>query len=56
MTKTHEKLLVATLAGLIIAGAGLLVVQPAFATGSRPGLELNGPSYEILTLRLAPAA
>ena len=33
MTKTHEKLLVATLAGLIIVGAGLLAVQPAFAVG-----------------------
>jgi hypothetical protein len=33
MSKTHEKLLVATLAGLIIAGAGLLAIQPAFAFG-----------------------
>ena len=31
MTKTHEKLLVATLAGIIIAGAGAFAVQPVLA-------------------------
>ena len=31
MTKTHEKLLVAALAGISIAGAGAFAVQPVLA-------------------------
>ena len=31
MTKTHEKLLVAPLAGIIIASAGAFAVQPVLA-------------------------
>lgn len=52
MTKTHEKLLLATLAGLIIAGAGLFALQPAFAFGAKPARALQGPSYDVLTLQL----
>jgi hypothetical protein len=55
MTKTHEKLLVATLAGLIIAGAGLLAIQPALAIGLKPVPERNSASYAVLTLKLTPA-
>lgn len=54
MTKTHERLLIATLAGLIIAGAGLLAIQPAMAFGSKPVAGINGISYDVLTLKLAP--
>jgi hypothetical protein len=54
MTKTHEKLLVAILAGLIIAGAGVLAIQPALATGLKPAPDLYGASLEVLTLKLAP--
>jgi hypothetical protein len=31
MTKNHEKLLVAALAGMIIAGAAVFAIQPAIA-------------------------
>ena len=54
MTKTHEKLLVAALAGLIIAGAALFAVQPAMAQpfGPMSASQLAAPSIEVLTLRL----
>jgi hypothetical protein len=54
MTKTHEKLLIAVLAGIIIAGAGAFAIQPALAgkAGVRAGAEYIGPSYDVLTLRL----
>ena len=53
MTKTHEKLLVAALAGIIIAGAALFAIQPAMAQsfGKSPS-QLVLPTYEVLTLRL----
>jgi len=56
MTKNHEKLLIAVLAGIIIAGAGAFAIQPAFAgkAGIKAGAELIGPSYDVLTLRLTP--
>lgn len=34
MTKTHEKLLIAALAGLIIAATAALVVAPVLADGA----------------------
>jgi hypothetical protein len=56
MTRTHEKLLIGILAGIIIVGAGAFAVQPALAgkAGVRAGSDLTGPSYDILTLRLLP--
>ena len=54
MTRNHEKLLVAALAGLIIAGAALFAVQPAMAQMSMKGASQPVmPSDMVLTLRLA---
>ena len=55
MTKNHEKLLVAALAGLIIAGAAIFAIQPAMAQsfGSKSTSQLVLPSHQVLTLRLA---
>ena len=55
MTKNHEKLLVAALAGLIIAGAALFAIQPAVAQsfGMKGPSQLVLPSEQVLTLRLA---
>ena len=54
MTRNHEKLLIAVLAGIIIAGAGAFAIQPVLASkaGVRAGAEYVGPSYDVLTLRL----
>ena len=53
MTKNHEKLLVAALAGIIIAGAALFAIQPAVAQpfGKSPS-QLVLPAHEVLSLRL----
>jgi hypothetical protein len=58
MTKNHEKLLVAALAGIIIAGAGALAIQPALAgkVGIKSASEFSGPSYDVLTLQLTQKA
>jgi hypothetical protein len=54
MTKNHEKLLVAALAGIIIAGAALFAIQPAVAQSlSTSPSQLVLPSHQVLTLRLA---
>ena len=55
MTKNHEKLLVAALAGLIIAGAAMFAIQPAMAQsfGMKGLSQLVLPSPQVLTLRLA---
>jgi hypothetical protein len=55
MTRNHEKLLIAALAGLIIAGAAVFAIQPAMAQnfGGKSPLQLVQPSYEVLNLRLA---
>ena len=54
MTKNHEKLLVAALAGIIIAGAALFAIQPAVAQSFGKGpSQLILPSHQVLTLRLA---
>jgi hypothetical protein len=54
MTRTHEKLLVAALAGLIIAGAAMFAIQPAMAQsfGKSPS-QLMVPAQQVLTLHLA---
>lgn len=54
MTRNHEKLLVAALAGIIIAGAALFAIQPAVAQsiGASPS-RLVLPAQQVLTLRLA---
>lgn len=58
MTRTHEKLLVATLAGLILVGAAALAIQPALAgkSGFMSTPQLSGPSYDVLTLQLSARA
>jgi hypothetical protein len=58
MTRNHEKLLVAALAGIIIAGAAVFAIQPAMAQsfGVPSTSQLVVPSYEVLTLRLADKA
>ena len=58
MTRNHEKLLVAALAGIIIAGAAVFAIQPAMAQsfGVPSTSKLVVPSYEVLTLRLADKA
>ena len=55
MTRNHEKLLVAALAGFIIAGAAVFAIQPAVAQslGMKGPSQLVVPSQEVLTLRLA---
>ena len=55
MTKNHEKLLIAVLAGIILVGAGAFAVQPALASkaGIKSGAALVGTSYDVLTLQLA---
>jgi len=54
MTRNHEKLLVAALAGVIIAGAALFAIQPAVADfGMKSSSRLAAPTAPILELRLA---
>jgi hypothetical protein len=55
MTRNHEKLLVAALAGIIIAGAAIFAVQPAMAQsfGMKGTSQSAVPTHEVLTLRLA---
>ena len=53
MTKTHEKLLIGILAGLIVAGAAAFAVQPALAGKLSPAPTLATSSYDVLSLRLA---
>jgi hypothetical protein len=40
MSRTHEKLLIATLAGLVIAAAAAFAISPAVAAGSADRAEL----------------
>lgn len=57
MTRNHEKLLVAFLAGIIITGAAVFAVQPAMAQVFGPVASSSlatGPSFEIFDLQLAP--
>ncbi|MEO6014064.1 MAG: hypothetical protein ABIQ30_10830 [Devosia sp.] len=54
MTKNHEKLLVAALAGVIIAGAAIFAIQPAIASsfGAKASSQLTAPAQMVLDLRL----
>ena len=54
MTRNHEKLLMAALAGIIIAGAAAFAIQPALASTSdtRRTYDLAAPSYDVLLLQL----
>lgn len=58
MTRNHEKLLVAALAGIIIAGAAVFAIQPAMAQSFdvKSTSQLVAPSYEVLSFRLADKA
>ena len=55
MTRNHEKLLIAALAGMIIAGAAVFAIQPAVAQsfGAKGTSRPVAPAYEVLTLGLA---
>ena len=54
MTRNHEKLLVAVLAGIIIAGAAAFAIQPALASANAPKrtMDLWGPSQDVIQLHL----
>ena len=59
MKRTHEKLLVAALAGFVIAGAALFAVQPALATGydvESPAQITGVAGWDVLNVRLWPAS
>lgn len=59
MKRNHEKLLVATLAGLIIAGAAAIAVTPALAAGytvEGPALVTGVAGWDVLNVRLWPAS
>lgn len=59
MTRSQEKLLIATLAGLIIASAASFAIQPAMAAG----YQVEGPAHvtgvkkwDVLNVRMWPAS
>lgn len=54
MTRNHEKLLIAVLAGIILAGAAAFATLPAIAQsfGTKGTSHLVAPSNAVLTLRL----
>ena len=59
MNKNQEKLLVATLAGLIIAGAAAFAIQPAFAAGydvESPAQIVGVKHWDVLNARKWPAS
>lgn len=58
MTRNHEKLLVAALAGIIIAGAAVFAIQPAVAQSlsAKGSSQLVAPADAVLTLRLSDKA
>lgn len=59
MNKNQEKLLVATLAGLIIASAAAFAVQPAIAAGydvQMPAQVKGVASWDVLNARTWPAS
>ena len=59
MNKNHEKLLVAALAGVIIAGAAMFAVQPAMAAGYDvdSAAHVSGiEGWDVLNVRLWPAS
>jgi uncharacterized protein YraI len=58
MNKTQEKLLVATLAGLIIASAAAFAVQPALAAGYDVEMpaQVKVADWDVLNARKWPAS
>ena len=59
MQKTHEKLLVAALAGLVIASAAAFAVQPALAAGyyvDGPAQVTGVKKWDVLNVRKWPAS
>lgn len=59
MNKTHEKLLVAALAGLVIASAAAYAVQPALAEGyyvDGPAQVVDVAKWDVLNVRKWPAS
>ena len=54
MSRNHEKLLIAALAGIIIAGAAAFAIQPALATTAAPSrtYDLVSTSSNILLFQL----
>jgi uncharacterized protein YraI len=58
MKKNHEKLLIASLAGLVITAAAAFAVQPAMAAGYNVGAEAEVTgvkSWDVLNVRRWPA-
>ena len=59
MNRNQEKLLIAALAGLIIAGAAAFAVQPAFAAGypvETPAQVTGIKHWDVLNVRRWPAS
>ena len=59
MNKHHEKLLVAALAGLVIASAAAFAVSPAFAAGytvDAPAQVTGVKKWDVLNIRKWPAS
>lgn len=59
MNKNHEKLLVAALAGLVIASAAAFAIQPAMAAGydvEAPALVSAVKKWDVLNVRKWPAS
>lgn len=59
MKKTHEKLLIAALAGLIIASAAAFAIQPSMAAGydvDAPAAVTGVGASDVLNIRLWPAS
>lgn len=59
MNRTHEKLLVAALAGLVIASAAAFAVQPALASGydvEAPAVVTGVQHWDVLNVRKWPAS
>jgi len=54
MTRNHEKLLLAALAGIIIAGAAAFAIQPALASTVAPKrtYDLTTASADVLLMQL----
>ncbi len=58
MNRSHEKLLIATLAGLVITAAAAFAVQPAIAAGYDVGAEAEVTGvkhWDVLNVRKWPA-
>jgi SH3-like domain-containing protein len=59
MNRQQEKLLIATLAGLIITGAAAFAIQPALAAGydvEGPARVVGVKSWDVLNVRKWPAS